>query len=384
MGISEISIMAMRSIVVAIAICFAVAEQQVLELGEEPTVAAVNVDAGLCGIKDDGCTDGFFVSDKCICRTCTVCTPKEFLKTECGGKLDTGCVQHATCDGSAKFQKTEGTPKADTICEACKACEKGTTQDGPCSEKVDRTCKTCTTCGGSNVKAPTWTKFVKEACTASADTTCTDCTVCETGREYQATPCGETQNRECKACTTCDGQTNFQSAKCTETKDTQCDACLTCSSAEYVKSSCSAEKNTVCAAYGLTVKGGQAKGKVSKATTKRLKDTEIAFVRCVNDDVGISVCTDATSLQKKGDHTCDLAFVASLKAKLVASKKNGKGAHGACKPKDGNAEKTLADAEKFCKSMNMRIPGNETDLATGLDTGCGQNSEQIWYAGVVV
>merc|ERR1711865_1101722 len=176
MGISEISIMAMRSIVVAIAICFAVAEQQVLELGEEePTVAAVNVDAGLCGIKDDGCTDRFFVSDKCICRTCTVCTPKEFLKTECGGKLDTGCVQHATCDGSAKFQKTEGTPKADTICEACKTCEKGTTQDGPCSEKVDRTCKTCTTC---------------------------------------------------------DGQTNFQSAKCTETKDTQCDACLTCSSTE--------------------------------------------------------------------------------------------------------------------------------------------------------
>merc|ERR1712166_1158820 len=110
MGISEIS--TMRSIVVAIAICFAVAEQQVLELGEEPTVAAANVDAGLCGIKDDGCTDGFFVSDKCICRTCTVCTPKEFLKTEC-------------------------TPKADTICEACKACEKGTTQDGPCSEKVD-------------------------------------------------------------------------------------------------------------------------------------------------------------------------------------------------------------------------------------------------------
>merc|ERR1712160_172590 len=159
------------------------------------------------------------------------------------------------------------------------------------------------------------------------------------GREYQATPCGDTQNRECKACTTCDGQTNFQSAKCTETKDTQCDACLTCSSAEYVKSSCSAEKNTVCA--------------------------------------------DATSLQKKGDHTCDLAFVASLKAKLVASKKNGKGAHGACKPKDGNAEKTLADAEKFCTSMNMRIPGNETDLATGKDTGCGQNREQIWYADVV-
>merc|ERR1712195_394425 len=113
---------------------------------------------------------------------------------------------------------------------------------------------------------------------------------------YQATPCGETQNRECKACTTCDGQTNFQSAKCTETKDTQCDACATCSSTEYAKSSCSAEKNTVCAAYGLTVKGGEAKGKVSKATTKRLKDTEIAFVRCVNDDVGISVCSDATSL----------------------------------------------------------------------------------------
>ena len=371
--------MALRSILVAIAICFAVAEQQVLELGEESVVKADATAADNCGIKDDGCETGFFVSDKCICRTCTVCSPKHFLKTECGGKTDTGCVAHATCDGVAKFQKTEGTAKADTVCEKCKACEKGTTQDGPCSEKVDRTCKACTPCGGSNLAAPIWTKFVKEACTASTDTTCTDCSLCEAGRQYQVTPCGETQNRVCKPCTACDGQTNFQSAKCTETKDTQCDACATCSSTEYVKESCSAEKNTVCAAYGLTVKGGEAQGKVSKATTKNLKESEIAFIRCVNDDVGISVCTDAR--QKKGDHMCDLAFVASLKAK---DKKNGKGTFGACKPKDGNSEKTLADAKKFCESMNMRIPGNETDLATGKGTGCGHNKEQIWYAGVVV
>jgi len=316
--------------------------------------------------------EGYFISEKCICKLCTSCDNGQWLKSECGGKADTECVTHTKCDGTTKFQAQEGTHTKDTTCNPCKTCPQGQTQNTDCSEKADRTCKVCSKCGET-----TWTKFRTEECTANEDTVCQDCVTCNDD-EFEESACSETRNRVCRKCTPCDGKTNFESTPCSAQANTQCSACTQCSSEmEYEKTACSNKANTVCATYGLTVKGNEKN--IDKSTTTKQREDDIAMVRCVNDDVGISVCTDATDVQKKSDQECSKAFVDSLKA---AQNKKGKQSHGACKPKSMENEMTLANAQTFCKDLDMRVPQTQAELTRAEDTGCGFDTELVWYAGV--
>merc|ERR1712159_571851 len=96
MGISPLVAMKFAAVVVAIAaICCVVYAQEVAELNDNGSRSYPD---SMCGIKKDGCTDGFWRNKgKCICQTCTECVEGNFEIHACGGSQDVRCKKCTEC-----------------------------------------------------------------------------------------------------------------------------------------------------------------------------------------------------------------------------------------------------------------------------------------------
>jgi hypothetical protein len=343
------------------------------------------------------CKEGFYHNGKGFCSPCTKCdttntevSKREYMATDCSEKADRECKKCSEQDteGGEWRLMSQCSATKDAQFGKCSDCEAGKTEDKPCKGAEDRTCKACSPCNkDANCEAgDTCTGFKKEACSTTEDTQCTQCTQCDTG-EYAITKCSEASDRKCKAWTECVAEESFQSNTPSKTEDRECKACTACKTedGEYVKEKCTQTKDTVCEKYAYA---GSGKAFQSKEQAEKKKDDETAFVRCVSDTAGISICSSGCSKDNTGKsnnnkpkENCSEDFIKNLKSWKNGKKTPGQGCRGACKDEDGKVTGavTFAAAQQICSNLGMRIPKTNEDFARAKGTGCNFNGKKIWY-----
>jgi len=137
------------------------------------------------------------------------------------------------------------------------------------------------------------------------------------------------------------------------------------------------ESDTVCAPSVFTIHGSHAKASDRNLHAKTQEDK--AFVRCVSDVAGISICNSGPT-NDKGE--CKHGFGPEVKCSeefVRGLQMGGKKCHGACKDADKRQEVTFKVAQEMCQKLGMRLPQSDADLARVKDTGCGLRDMHIWF-----
>lgn len=320
-----------------------------------------------CGIRKAGCKENFYRDSKtCICRICPKCElGKSWRKEKCGGAKSGQCAQCSTCqDDTHEVGGCNLT--RDTKCDPCTQCADGQTEERPCESNSNRVCKACKKCQAE--------EYVAQDCTRTKDTTCAACKTCTAGKQFETKPCGSASDphsdRQCQDCRVCSDGT-YETAKCNAKEDTTCKQCTTCKDGEYESTKCTSEQDRVCSPYQYVVLGKTVNPEASDLQQKTKDD--MAYVRCVDNTKGISVCDDGC--HKTKTETGDLPEC----SKSFVPMENGKKCYGACKPDDGVAQRTLESAKAFCEALGMWVPKTNADLARAKGTGCNYNKQPIWF-----